>query len=82
MHRALSWFIDCPRDSSIDWNIDNTWAAGKGIISVEVNGKSIYHDNALCISNYCFDCIEGNNILRHVGLYWQLHLRFNKGTQL
>ena len=21
MRRALSWFIDCPRDSSIDWNI-------------------------------------------------------------
>jgi hypothetical protein len=24
-------------DSSIDWNSDNTWAAGEGIISVEVN---------------------------------------------
>ena len=35
MYRALSWFIDCPRDTSIDWNIDNAWAAGKGIISVE-----------------------------------------------
>jgi hypothetical protein len=20
MYRALSWFIDCPKDSSIDWN--------------------------------------------------------------
>jgi hypothetical protein len=26
MYRALSWFIDYPRDSSIDWNIDNVWA--------------------------------------------------------
>jgi hypothetical protein len=34
MYRALSWFIDCQKDSSIDWNIDNAWAAG--IISVEV----------------------------------------------
>jgi hypothetical protein len=33
MYRALSWFIDCPRDSSIDWNINNAWAAGEGIIS-------------------------------------------------
>ena len=33
MYKALSWSID----SSIDWNIDNTWAAGKGIINVEVN---------------------------------------------
>jgi len=24
-------------DSSIDWNIDNVWAAGEGIINVEVN---------------------------------------------
>jgi hypothetical protein len=37
MYRTLSWFIDCPRDSSIDWNIDNAWVTGKGIISVEVN---------------------------------------------
>jgi len=37
MYMALSWFIDCPRDSSIDWNSDNAWAAGEGIISVEVN---------------------------------------------
>jgi hypothetical protein len=29
--------INFPRDSSIDWNIDNAWAAGEGIISVEVN---------------------------------------------
>ena len=35
MFRLLSWFIDCPRDSNIDWNIDNAWA--EGIISVEVN---------------------------------------------
>ena len=26
MYRALSGFIDCPRDSSIDRNIDNAWA--------------------------------------------------------
>jgi hypothetical protein len=25
MNRALSWFIDCPRDSSIDWSSDNAW---------------------------------------------------------
>jgi hypothetical protein len=37
MNRALSWCIDYPRDSSIDWNSDNAWAAGEGIISVEVN---------------------------------------------
>jgi hypothetical protein len=37
MYRALSWFIDSPRDNSIDWNIDNAWATGEGIISVEVN---------------------------------------------
>jgi hypothetical protein len=37
MYRALSWFIDYPRDNSIDWNIDITWAADEGIISVEVN---------------------------------------------
>jgi hypothetical protein len=37
MYRALSWFIDCPRESSIDWNSDNAWAAGEDIISVEVN---------------------------------------------
>ena len=41
-------------------------------------GHSIYHDNALYISNYYFNCIEGNNTLRHVGLHWQLHLRFRK----
>ena len=37
MNRALSWFIDCPKDSSINWNSDNAWAAGEGIICVEVN---------------------------------------------
>ena len=37
MYRELSWFIDCPRDNSIDWNSDNAWAAGEGIINVEVN---------------------------------------------
>jgi hypothetical protein len=37
MYLVLSWFIDCPRDCSIDWNNDNAWAAGEGIISVEVN---------------------------------------------
>jgi hypothetical protein len=37
MYGALSWFIDCPWVSSIDWNIDDAWAAGEGIISVEVN---------------------------------------------
>jgi hypothetical protein len=37
MYRALSWFRDCQRDSSIDWNIDNTWDADEGTISVEVN---------------------------------------------
>jgi hypothetical protein len=36
MYRALSWFIGT-RDSGIDWNIDNAWAAGEGIISAEVN---------------------------------------------
>jgi hypothetical protein len=30
-------FVDCPKYSSIDWNIDNTWDAGEGIISVSVN---------------------------------------------
>ena len=30
--------MDFPRDSSIDWNIDNTWVAGEGIISVEAQG--------------------------------------------
>jgi hypothetical protein len=63
MYRALSWFIDCPRDSSIDWSIDNAWAAGEGIISVEVNTtvlQAVYHDNALYISNYYFYFIEGN----------------------
>ena len=33
MYRALSWFIDCPRDSSIDRNIDNARAAGEGLTS-------------------------------------------------
>jgi hypothetical protein len=37
MYRELSWFMDFPRDGSIDWNIDNDWAAGKGIISIKVN---------------------------------------------
>ena len=64
MYRALSWFIDCPRDSSIDWNSDHAWATGEGIISVEVNttvpqGQFIYHDNAIHISNYYFYFIEG-----------------------
>ena len=31
---ALWWFIDC---KSIDWNIDNAWAAGLGNISLEVS---------------------------------------------
>ena len=35
MYRALLLFIDCPRDSNIDWNIENAWAADEGIISVE-----------------------------------------------
>ena len=37
MYKALSWFIDCPRDSSIDRNSDNALGAGEDIISVEVN---------------------------------------------
>ena len=47
---ALSWFIDCPRDSSIDCNSDNARAAGEGIISVEVNAtvpRAVYHDNVI-----------------------------------
>ena len=36
MDRELSWLIRT-RDSSIDWNIDNAWAAGEGAISAEVN---------------------------------------------
>jgi hypothetical protein len=64
MYRELSWFIDCPRDNSIDWNSDNAWAAGEGIINVEVNAtiieQSINHDNPLCTSNYYFYFIEGN----------------------
>jgi hypothetical protein len=62
MYRALSWFIDCPKDSSVDWNIDNAGAAGEGIISVKVNilfqGQFIYHDNAIYISNYSFYFID------------------------
>ena len=45
MYRTLSWFIDCPRDSSIDWNSDNAWAADEDIIGVEVNNivpKAVY----------------------------------------
>ena len=61
MYRELSWFIDCPRDSSIEWNLDN------GIISVEVNslsqGQSSYHYNSLFISNYYLYFIEGNKTL-------------------
>jgi hypothetical protein len=56
MHRALSWFIDCPRDSSVDWNVDNVWAA----------------DNALCIIYYYLYFIEENKTFSHVGLHWQL----------
>ena len=37
MYRALSWFIDCPRDSSIDRNSDNAWAAENG----SSNGKTL-----------------------------------------
>ena len=37
MYRVLSWFMECPKDSSIDRNSDDAWAAGEGIISVEVN---------------------------------------------
>jgi hypothetical protein len=33
----LSFKLDCPRYSCIDWNIDNAWATGEGIINVEVN---------------------------------------------
>jgi hypothetical protein len=42
MYRALSWFIDCPWDSSIDWNSNHAWATGEGIISVEVNTTIIF----------------------------------------
>ena len=37
--------LTVPRDSSIDWNIDNARAAAEGIINVEVNAtvpKAIY----------------------------------------
>ena len=37
MYWALSWIKDCPRDSRIDWNIDNARAEGEDIISVEAN---------------------------------------------
>jgi len=50
MYGALSWTIlDGPRGNSIDWNIDNVWAAGQGIIRVVVNTTApiavyLYHD--------------------------------------
>ena len=71
MHRALSGFIDCPRDSRFDWDIDNAGAA----VNTMAPGQSIYHDNALYISNYMyyFYFIEGNKNFCHAGLHWQLH---------
>ena len=30
MYRALSWYIDCPWNSSIDFNTDNAHACGSG----------------------------------------------------
>ena len=73
MYRALLWWIDFPRDSSIDWHFHNAWTAGEGIINVEVNSivQIIYHDNAIYIGNYYFYFIEGADV--HVGLHWQLH---------
>jgi hypothetical protein len=37
MYSGLSWFIDCPWDSSIDFNTDNALACGSGIFTVSVN---------------------------------------------
>jgi hypothetical protein len=37
MYRALSWFADCPWDSSIDFNTDNALACGSVIITVSLN---------------------------------------------
>ena len=37
MYRALSWFIDFPWDSSIDFNTDSALACDLGIINASVN---------------------------------------------
>ena len=68
MYRALSWIIDYPRNSSIDWNSDNAWAAGEGIISFEVNNtvpRAVYILNnnfrqTNILDYYYFYFIEGN----------------------
>ena len=70
MYRALSWFIDCPRDSSIDWNIDNA-AQVLSVLSILLSqGKSIFHDNALYISNYYFISLKE---IKFWQIQWQLH---------
>ena len=55
MHGALSWFIDCPWFSSIDFNTDNALACGSDFINVSVN--TINDDNAQYISNYYINTI-------------------------
>jgi len=49
MYRALSWLIDCPRDSSIDWNIDNARAKSGTFYSelekIETIATFVYHKN-------------------------------------
>jgi hypothetical protein len=64
--------LDSLSDSSIAWNIDNVWVAGLKSILLS-QGQSLYHDNALYISNYYFYFIEVNKTFRHVGLQLQLH---------
>ena len=60
MYRALLLFIDCPRDSNIDWNIENAWAAGEGIMHYEC-WSQYYHDNVLYVGNYYSYFIGGIN---------------------
>ena len=51
MYRALSWYIDCPRDSSIDWNIDNAWSTGEGI-----NSGQWWVQDSLSITKMPYTC--------------------------
>jgi hypothetical protein len=68
MHRALSWFMDCP-GYYIDWNIDN---AGSAVTIIFISVKEIRFSKSSI----------GSGMLVYIDSCARSPLRFDKGTQL